>query len=78
MCQRPLLDNLPLPVLVALVVLAILAGLYLGHRAGKAVPRAGSREGGKTLAARAREAATAGFVKAWKWNRARKKSAEKT
>ena len=50
----------------------------LGHRAGKAVPRAGSRQGGTTLAARAREAATAGFVKAWKWNRARKKSAEKT
>jgi hypothetical protein len=72
------LDQLPLPVLVALVVLAIVAGLYLGYRAGNAVPRAGSRSDGKTLGARARGAATSGFVRLWKWSRARKRSAEKT
>lgn len=68
------LEQLPLPVLIALIALAVGAGLYLGYRAGKAVPRAGSREAeGKTLGARAREATTSGIVKLWKWNRARKK-----
>ncbi len=70
------MDSLPLPLLIVLVVLAVAAGLYLGHRAGKAVPRAGSRQGGKTLAGRAREAVGAGVVKLWKWNRARKRPPE--
>lgn len=70
------MDQLPLPLLIALIVLAIAAGLYLGHRAGKAVPRAGSRNDGKGLGTRAREAATSGVVRLWKWNRARKRSAD--
>lgn len=71
------MDQLPLPVLIVLIVAAIAAGLYLGHRAGKAVPRAGSRTDDKTLGKRARDAATSGVVRLWKWNRARKKSGEK-
>jgi hypothetical protein len=72
------LEELPLPLLIVLIVAAIAAGLYLGYRAGKAVPRAGSRDGGKSLGTRAREATTSGIVKLWKWNRARKKARDKT
>lgn len=68
------MDQLPTPLLVVLVVAAIVLGLWLGHRAGKTVPRAGGPDGDrKTLGARAREAATGGVVRLWKWNRARKK-----
>ncbi len=71
------LDQLPLPLLIVLIVAAIAAGLYLGHRAGKAVPRAGSKASDKTLGKRARDAATSGVVRLWKWNRARNKPSDK-
>ncbi|MBX7079094.1 MAG: hypothetical protein K1X88_07910 [Nannocystaceae bacterium] len=71
------MDELPLPLLIVLILAAIAAGLWLGHRAGKAVPRAGSGKGeGKTLGERARSAMTGGIVKLWKWNRARKRESE--
>lgn len=68
------MDELPLPLLVVLIVAAVVAGLYLGHRAGKAVPRRDEKGEGKTLGARARSAATGAVVKLWTWNRARKKA----
>jgi len=74
----PVLDQLPLPLLIVLIVAAIAAGLYLGHRAGKATPRADRKDPGKSIGTRAREATTSGIVKLWKWNRARKKAREKT
>ncbi|MBK6922084.1 MAG: hypothetical protein IPH07_32125 [Deltaproteobacteria bacterium] len=68
------MEELPLPLLIVLIVLAVAAGLYLGHKAGKAVPRAGNgKDDGKSLGARARGAVTGGIVKLWKWNRARKR-----
>lgn len=68
------LEQLPTPLLVVLVIAAIALGLWLGHRAGRSLPRAGGPDGDrKTLGARAREAATSGVVRLWKWNRARKK-----
>jgi hypothetical protein len=75
--EAVVLEELPLPLLIALIALAVAAGLYLGYRAGKAVPRAGSRDSGKSIVTRAREATTSGIVKLWKWNRARKKSRDK-
>lgn len=67
------MEQLPLPVLILLVVAAVIAGLWVGARAGDRLEA--SREDGKkkTLGARAREAATSGVVRLWKWNRARKK-----
>lgn len=72
------MDQLPLWVLIVLILAAVAAGLYLGARAGKAVPRAGSGSDDRSLGARARAAATGSIVKLWKWNRARKRSGEKT
>ena len=66
-------QELPLPLLVVLIVAAVIAGLWLGNRAGKALP-ADRRDGkpAKPIGARIRGAATDGIVRLWKWNRARK------
>lgn len=76
------MSELPLPLLVALVVLAIIVGLVVGARAGrhKALDqRRRKRVQGKSAAQRmgqrARELTTSGVVRLWKWNRARKKKA---
>ena len=70
-------DEIPFPLLVLLIVAAVIAGLVLGAKAGKIAP-ATSKDGKprKTIGARVRGAATDGFVKLWKWNRARKKTSE--
>jgi hypothetical protein len=67
------LEQLPLPILVLLVLAAVIAGLWVGARAGNRL-EASKEEGkkGKTLGARARELAGSGVVRLWKWNRARK------
>jgi hypothetical protein len=68
------LEQLPLPVLVLLVVAAVIAGLWVGARAGDRLEASkDERKKGKSLGARARDAATSGVVRLWKWNRARKK-----
>lgn len=68
------MEQLPTPLLVVLVVAAIVLGLWLGHRAGRTLPRAGGPNGDrKTLGSRARQAATSSVVRLWKWNRDRKK-----
>jgi hypothetical protein len=71
------LEELPLYVLILLVVAAVVAGLWVGARAGNRL-EAAKEDGkkGKTIGARVREAATSGVVKLWKWNRARKKKDE--
>jgi hypothetical protein len=66
------MDSLPVWLLAVLVVLAVVAGLVVGHRAGQFVP-ADDGDGKKSLASRAREAATRGVVSLWRWNRERKK-----
>ncbi len=66
------MDAIPMWLLVVLVLVAIGAGLWVGHRAGELGP--GDDPGSsKKLGARARDAATRGVVSLWKWNRARKK-----
>ena len=66
------MDAIPVWLLVVLVVLAVGAGLWIGHRAGELGPGddAGPK---KTLGARARDLATRSIVSLWKFNRARKK-----
>lgn len=66
------MDTLPLPLIVALVVAAVVLGLWVGHRAGELVP-ADDNGKKKTLGARVRSAVTGGVVKLWKWNRARER-----
>lgn len=71
------MDEIPLPLLVLLIVAAVIAGLFLGAKAGAIAP-ATSKDGKprKTLGARVRGAATDGVVKLWKWNRNRKNKSE--
>jgi hypothetical protein len=71
------LEELPVPLLILLVVAAVIAGLWVGARAGSRL-EAAKEDGkkGKTIGTRMREAATSGVVKLWKWNRARKNKDE--
>lgn len=65
-------EQLPLPLLVVLIVAAVIAGLWLGYRAGKALPERRDGKPAQTIGERVRSAAGSGVVKLWKWNRARK------
>ena len=65
------MDDLPLPVIVILILAAIALGLWVGGRAGAYKPD--PRDRNKTLGARFRSWASGGAVRAWKWNRQRKK-----
>lgn len=65
------MDDLPLPVIVILILAAIALGLWVGGRAGAYKPA--EKDRGKTLGARFRSWASGGAVRAWKWNRQRKK-----
>src|SRR5262245_43416314 len=70
-CRGPV-QELPLPLLVVLIVAAVIAGLWLGNRAGKALP--GDRRDGKPakpIGARTGGAAADGNVRLCKWNRER-------
>jgi hypothetical protein len=66
------LEQLPWPVLVLLVVAAVIAGLWVGARAGSRLQASEDDNKKKSLGTRAREAATSGVIRLWKWNRARK------
>lgn len=66
------MDAIPIWLLVVLVVVAVGAGLWIGHRAGDLAPGEDSGPN-KTLGARARDVATRSIVSLWKFNRSRKK-----
>lgn len=66
------MDSISLPLVIALIVAAVVFGLWVGHRAGEMLPADDSGKK-KTIGARVRGAATGGVVKLWKWNRKRKK-----
>lgn len=67
------MTELPYPLLVILIVLAVIAGLWVGGRANDQLETTRKGKDGKTLGARAREAATKGVVSLWKWNRQRQR-----
>jgi hypothetical protein len=69
------MSSFPTWLLITLIVVAVGAGLYIGHRAGALAPGE-ERAPRKSLGSRARDAATRGIVSMWKWNRARKKKAK--
>jgi hypothetical protein len=70
------MESIPVWLLVVLIVAAVAAGLYVGHRAGELGP--GDRNAPKkSIGGRARELATRGVVSLWKWNRGRKKQQKK-
>lgn len=71
------MDDLPNYVVVLLVVLAIALGLWLGARAGKLVAADDGDATKKTIGSRVRGAATSGVIRLWKWNRDRKKNADR-
>jgi len=66
------METLPIPLIIALILAAVVFGLWLGNRAGQLLP--GDEDGKKkSIGARIRGAATGGVIKLWKWNRKRKK-----
>ena len=69
-------ESIPLWLLVALIVLAVAVGLWVGGRADRELESRRDAKGGKSLTERARSAVTNGIVSMWKWNRARKKKAK--
>lgn len=68
------MESLPLPLLVFLIVVAVVAGLWVGGRADREVEE--RRSEGKRLGARVREAATGAAVSLFRWNRDRKRKAK--
>ncbi len=66
------METLPTPLIIALILAAVVFGLWVGNRAGQLLPadKDGKR---KTIGGRLRGAATNGLVKLWKWNRNREK-----
>lgn len=76
------MNELPFPLLVVLVILAVVVGLVVGARAGRLKAIDSKKNRGKSTAQRighrARELTTTGVVRLWKWNRARKKKANGT
>ena len=68
------METLPLPLLIFLIVVAVIAGLWVGGRANREVES--QRKEGKTIGARMREAATGAAVSLFRWNRDRKRKAK--
>ena len=68
------MDNLPLPLLIFLIVVAVIAGLWVGGRANREVES--HRKDGKTIGARVRGVATGTVVSLFQWNRERKRKAK--
>ena len=64
------------------MILAVIAGLFVGARAGRIKALDRKKGEGKTMTQRvgkrARELTTAGVVRLWKWNRGRKRKASDT
>lgn len=68
------METLPLPLLIFLIVVAVIAGLWVGARTERRVED--RKKQGKTIATRIREAGTGAAVSLFRWNRARKRKAE--
>ena len=62
-----------MPLLIFLIVVAIIAGLWVGGRANREVES--RRKEGKTIGTRLREAAAGAAVSVFRWNRDRKRKA---
>ena len=68
------MPNLSPTLLIILVIVAVIAGLFVGNMlAAKREQRARTSQ---TLGEKAQRAATRGVVRLWKWNRSRKKNRE--
>lgn len=67
------MTEIPYPLLVILILLAVAAGLWVGGRANDQLETSRKDKAGKSFATRSREAATKGVVSLWKWNRQRQK-----
>lgn len=65
------MESLPLTLLVFLIVVAVIAGLWVGGRANREVET--RRAEGKSVATRAREGAQKAVVSLFLWNRKRKR-----
>ena len=68
------METLPLTLLVFLIVVAVIAGLWVGGRANREVET--RREEGKSLGTRARQGAQKAVVSLFVWNRKRKRNAD--
>ncbi len=68
------MDALPFPLLIFLIVVAVIAGLWVGARANREVETRKKEE--KTIGARVRNATTGAVVSLFRWNRDRKRKAK--
>lgn len=66
------MESLPLTLLVFLIVVAVIAGLWVGARANDEVDT--RRNEGKSVGTRAREGAQKAAVSLFLWNRKRKRA----
>lgn len=66
------MESLPLTLLIFLIVVAVIAGLWVGARANRDVQT--RREEGKSVGTRAREGAQKAAVSFFLWNRKRKRA----
>lgn len=66
------METLPLTLLVFLIVVAVIAGLWVGSRGNREVEA--RREEGKSVGTRAREGAQKAAVSLFLWNRKRKRA----
>ncbi len=65
------MESLPLTLLIFLIVVAVIAGLWVGGRANREVET--RREEGKSVVTRARQGAQKAVVSLFLWNRKRKR-----
>ncbi len=68
------METLPLTLLVFLIVVAVIAGLWVGGHANREVET--RRKDGKSVGTKAREGAQKAIVSAFLWNRKRKRKRE--
>ncbi len=69
------MDELPLPLLIFLIVVAVVFGLWVGGRANREVET--RRKEGKTWGARVRDASGRAVVSVFRWNRERKRNRDR-
>ncbi len=66
------MESLPLTLLVFLIVVAVIAGLWVGGRANREVET--RRDEGKSVVTKARQGAQKAVVSLFLWNRKRKRA----
>lgn len=68
--------DIPYALLIILIILAVLAGLWVGRRANTTLAEREKSDEGWSLTTSLRKAATNGVITLWRWNRDRQARAK--